>query len=189
MSPFDLIIFDTYDVVFRRSPRYLEEELAEEADAASRDVVDDAAFWERFARRHRLSADDVETTLERLAAKYCKNLDVWKDLPSLRAGRRLLLLHGGPSGLVPRWQAAHDLDRTFAGVETTAARGISRADPALYAAIAASAGFNPDRCLLVVADRAPFEAARAAGLGAYRFGTAYGLRVVLADPALAFGQT
>jgi beta-phosphoglucomutase-like phosphatase (HAD superfamily) len=186
MDPFELMIFDTYGVVLTRSPRYLEETLAEEADATSRDLVDEERFWARMARRHRLSADEIAAVQERLAAKYCKNLDLWKALPGWASERRLVLLHGGPAGLLSRWQAAYGLDHFFAETVATTERGVTRAEPALYADLAAAVCLEPARCLLVDADRAPVEAARAAGMGAYRFGTVYGLRAVLADPALAF---
>ena len=179
-EPFELIIFDTYEVLFRRSPRYLEDPLVEEVDAASRELVDEERLWGRLARRYRLSADDIEAVQDGLAAKFCKNLDVWKDLPEWAARYRLMLLHSGPVGLLARWRETYDLDQLFESAITAGRLGFSRADPALYARLAADAGIAPVRCLLVDDERAPVEAAREAGMEAYRYGTVYGLRALLA---------
>jgi FMN phosphatase YigB (HAD superfamily) len=178
-EPFELIILDTYDVTFLRSPRYLEDPLVEAVDAQSRDLVEEGRFWVRLAREMRPATLDVEDVLDRLADRFCKNLNVWKELPGWSSRMRLVLLHGGPAGLLGRWRARHDLDRFFAGAAAAGSLGLSRADPALYARLAADAGIPPDRCLLVDDERAPFEAARAAGLAAYRFGTVFGLKEAL----------
>jgi beta-phosphoglucomutase-like phosphatase (HAD superfamily) len=97
-----------------------------------------------------------------------------------------VLLHGGPAGLLDRWRAQHGYDRFLGSTVTAGALGIRRDAPSLYLRIAADASLSPDRCLLANDERAPFEAAREAGMGAYRFGTVYGLRAVLNEPARAF---
>lgn len=181
MRPFQLIIFDTYGVTFLRSPRYLEDPLVEEVDAASRETVDEGRLWARVARRHALSAGAIEVVQDRLAAKFCKNLDLWKDLPAWRTGHRLVLLHSGPAGLLARWRRRYGLDELFSLSVAVGEKGIPRADAALYARLAADAGLPPERCLLVDDERTPVDTARAAGLAAYRFGTVYGLRRILAE--------
>lgn len=186
MDPFELIILDTYGVVFLRSPRYLEEPLVEEVDEASREVLDEGRLWSQVRRLHRLGDGEIEAVQDRLAAKFCKNLDIWKELPAWGGRYRLTLLHGGPSGLLARWRRDYGLEQLFASAATAGTLGLSRADPALHRRIAADAGVSPGRCLVVDDERAPVDAARAAGLGAYRFGTVYGLRAVLADPSRAF---
>lgn len=186
MDSFELIIFDTYDVALRRSPRYLEEPLVEEIDATTRDLVDEERYWARLSRRYRLTPADVEAALDHLAAKFCRNLDIWKQLPAWGEDRRLALVHGGPAGLLRRWRADLDLGGCFESAIASTVLGVSRADPALYTRLAADAGLAPSRCLLVDDERGPIAAAHAAGMGAYRFGTAYGLRAVLADQSLAF---
>ena len=182
---FELIIFDTYEVLFRRSPRYLEDALVEEVDAASRELVDEERMWGRLARRYRLSPHDIEAVQDGLAAKFCKNLDVWKDLPGWAARHRLMLLHGGPAGLLARWRETYNLDQLFDSAVVAARLGVTRGDPALYARLAADAGVAPDRCLLVDDERAPVEAARDAGMEAYRYGTVYGLRALLVERSSA----
>ena len=186
MSPFDLIVFDTYDVAFVRSPRYLEIEVVEALDTATRDVVDEDRLWARLARRNRLTAQDIAWAQERLAAKYCKNLDLWKALPGWAAESRLMLLHGGPRQLLDSWRRTYDLERFFSDAASTANLRLSRFDPELYRRIADDAGLPPHRCLLVDDERAPVDAARQAGFGVYRFGTVYGLRALLAEPVAAF---
>lgn len=185
-EPFRLLLLDTYGVLFLRSPRYLEEPLVDEADEATREVVDEARVWARFARQHRLGAADLEYVRGRLAAKFCKNLDIWKELPGWRSNHHITVLHGGPADLLARLGAEHGLDRLVDAVVIAGTLGLSRTDPALYTRIAADAGLPPDRCLLVDDERAPVLAAHEAGMGAYRFGTVYGLRAVLADTARAF---
>ena len=178
---FELIVFDTYEVLFRRSPRYLEDPLVEEVDAASRELVDEERLWGRLARRYRLSSEDIEAVQDGLAAKFCKNLDVWQDLPEWAGHYRLMLLHSGPAGLLARWRETYGLDQLFESAVAAARLGVTRGDPALYTRLAADAGVAPDRCLLVDDERAPVEAAREAGMEAYRYGTVYGLRALLAE--------
>ena len=180
MRPFQLIIFDTYGVTFLHSPRYLEDPLVEEVDAASRELVDEERLWGRLARRYRLSAADIEAVQDGLAAKFCKNLDVWQDLPEWAGRYRLMLLHSGPAGLLARWREAYGLDQLFESAVAASRLGLTRGDPALYTRLAADAGVAPDRCLLVDDERAPVEAAREAGMEAYRYGTVYGVRALLA---------
>ncbi len=186
MRAFDVMIFDTYGVAFARSPRYLEIEVVEKIDTATRDIVDEERLWPRLARRNRLAAGEVDWVQEKLAAKYCKNLDLWRAIPAWAAEFRLMLVHGGPPRLLDHWRQTYDLERYFSGAATTASLRLSRVDPALYRRLAADAGLPPERCLLVDDERAPFDAAREAGLGVYRFGTVYGLRALLAKPAAAF---
>jgi FMN phosphatase YigB (HAD superfamily) len=185
-EPFRLLILDTYGVLFLRSPRYLEEPLVDEADEATREAVNEAQIWSRFAREHRLSAADLAYVRGRLAAKFCKNLNVWKELPGWRRDYRIAVLHGGPATLLDAWQVEHELGRQVDQALSAGALGLARADPALYTRIAADAGMSPGCCLLIDDERAPVLAARDAGMGAYRFGTVFGLRAVLAQPGLAF---
>jgi FMN phosphatase YigB (HAD superfamily) len=177
--PYDLLIFDTYGVTFLRSPLYLEEPLIEELDEVSRELVDAPLRWRRLLRRHGLTGAALEAAQDRLAAKFCRNLNVWQVLPEWGRRYHLLLLHGGPPGLLDRWRREYDLERVFADAATTTGLGRSRTDPALYARLAADAGLPPDRCLVIDDERAPLEAARQAGLAGYRFGTVYGLRGML----------
>ena len=188
MRRFELLIFDTYDVTFRRSPRYLEDPLVEAVDEATRDAVDEPRLWSRLARRHALTETDIELVQDRLAGKYCKNLDIWKELHGWAGQYRLVLLHPGPAGLLERWRAEYALDDAFHTAAGASRLNLGRGDAALYARIASDAGLPPERCLLIDDERGPFEAAREAGLGAYRFGSVYGLRTVLADPAAAFDR-
>jgi FMN phosphatase YigB (HAD superfamily) len=185
-EPFRLLVLDTYGVLFLRSPRYLEEPLVDAADEATREVVDEARVWARFARQHRLTEPDLAYLRDRLAAKFCKNLNVWKELPGWRERYRVLVLHGGPAALLDRWQDAHGLERLVHDAVTAGRLGLSRSDPALYTRVAVDAGVAPRQCLLVDDERAPVDAAHKAGMGAYRFGTVYGLRAVLADPERGF---
>jgi FMN phosphatase YigB (HAD superfamily) len=185
-EPFRLLLLDTYGVLFLRSPRYLEESLVDAADEATREVVDEPRIWARYAREHRLGAADLAYVRERLAAKFCKNLNVWKELPGWRGSYRVVALHGGPESVLDRWQAECGLSGLVDAAVATSTLGLSRTDPALYTHIAAGAGLPADRCLLVDDERAPVLAAHAAGIGAYRFGTVYGVRAVLAEPERAF---
>jgi HAD superfamily hydrolase (TIGR01509 family) len=83
---------------------------------------------------------------------------------------------------------AHGLSGLVADHIIAGVLGYPRDDPALYIRIAADAGLPPEQCLLVDDEREPVLAAHEAGMGAYRFGTVYGLKAVLADPAQAFVQ-
>lgn len=127
-----------------------------------------------------MGAAAIEAVQDRLAAKFCKNLDIWKGLPGWSAEARLLLVHGGPAGLVARWRQMYDVDRYFNASLAAADLGLSRDDPALYARIAADAGVDVSRCLVVDDERAPVDAAHDAGCATYRFGAAYGLRALIA---------
>jgi FMN phosphatase YigB (HAD superfamily) len=172
-------VLDTYDVLFRRSPRYLEDALVEEMDAASHGLSDEASWLSGFARRHSLAEAQIDEVLDRLAAKYCKNLDVWKELPGWRGRFRLVALHRGPAGVLVRWSRAHGLDLVADTLVATGSWGLDAGAPDLYRRLCAAIDVAPGACLIVDDERAPIEAARAAGLAVYRFGTVHGLRAEL----------
>jgi FMN phosphatase YigB (HAD superfamily) len=160
----------------------------DEVDELTREVVVEEPVWARFARQHRLGAADLKYLRERMAEKFTKNLNVWKELPGWGSAYRLAVLHGGPADLLERLAAAHGLSGLVADHIIAGALGYPRDDPALYARIAADAGLSLEQCLLVDDEREPVLAAHEAGMGAYRFGTVYGLNAVLADPSQAFVQ-
>lgn len=187
-EPFKLLLLDTYNVLFLRSPRYLEEPLVDEADELTREIVDEEPVWARFVRQHRLGPSDLAYLRGRMAEKFTKNLNVWKEVPGWGGVYRLTVLHGGPADLLDRLAAGHGLDRLIADRIVAGRLGFTRDDPALYTRIAADAGLSPDQCLLVDDEREPVLAAHEAGMGAYRFGSVYGLNAVLADPAQGFVQ-
>jgi FMN phosphatase YigB (HAD superfamily) len=124
----------------------------------------------------------------RLVTKFTKNLNVWKELPGWGSFYRLAVLHGGPADLLQRLMDAHGLRPLVQDAFTAGALGYARTDPALYARLSAEAGLSPAQCLLIDDERDPVIAAHEAGMGAYRFGSVYGLKAVLADPSQAFVQ-
>lgn len=189
MEPFAAIILDTYGVLVRRSPRYLEEPVTESVDEVARDIVDEQRFWQRVARYHALTPAGLDALQDRMAAKYCKNLDVWKDLAAWSRLYRLVVMHQGPAGVLLRWRHDLPLGDIFTFIAAPADLGYHTGDPAAYERIAATLGLSPDRCLVVNDERLPVEAARSAGMGVYRFGAVHGLRAVLAEPHLAFAAS
>lgn len=187
IEPFDVLILDTYGVLYERSPLYLNEKTVEDIEPVSHPLSDEERFWRRVRRRYEMNSAEVERVLDIMAEKYCRNLDIWKELPGWSTRFRLAMLHPGPVGLLRRWDTRFRSSRRIPTVYATADLRLRPDDPALYHLIAAQAGVAPDRCLLVDDERGPFDAAHAAGMGSYRYGTAYGLRAVLRERERAFG--
>jgi len=138
-------------------------------------VRDERTFWRRVVRAYELLPRELPELQARLAAKYCRNLDLWKVLPALRRDHRLFLVYSGPSTTLACWRGAYRLDETFDAIVSGVEEGLTARDPALYRVLAARAGVAPEACAVVESTQAGVEAAEAAGLPAYRYGSAYGL--------------
>lgn len=172
---FDAVLLDSIGVTLVPSPRYLQDEAVDEVDAAGHVVLDEAGFWRRVAARFALDDVGVAMMQQRVAAKYCRNLNVWAQLRKLGEHARLVLVHGGAAALIPHWQAMYDLTGAFDRVVVAGEVGASPASAALYERIAHDLGCPPERLLVVDDEAEPFVAARDAGCSAYRYGSAYGL--------------
>jgi beta-phosphoglucomutase-like phosphatase (HAD superfamily) len=115
-----------------------------------------------------------------MAAKYCRNLDLWKLLPELRRVYRLYLVYTGPRLILDLWRREYELDSRFYGTVVGVEAGETARDPSLYARYAELAGLSPAACAMVESTQHGFEAAETAGLPVYRYGSGYGLRRWLA---------
>src|SRR5262245_34298034 len=124
-----VLVLPSTGVTFVPSPRYLQDEAVEEVDAAAHNVVDEPLFWSRVRRRFALDAASLTGLQERLAFKYCRNLNVWSRLPRLQASFRLALLHGGPGVLLPYWRERYGYDQHFERALTTGDLGLTPAAP------------------------------------------------------------
>jgi hypothetical protein len=180
-ADFDVILFDSIGVTLLQSPRYLQDETVDKVDAAGRVVLDEPRFWQRAADRLGLDDMGVASLQSRIAAKYCRNLNVWAQLRGLAEGRRLVLAHPGPAALLPHWRSAYALDDIFARLFAAAELATPPSEPAFYQRVADDLGC-PRRRMLVVDDEAePILAAKDAGCPTYRYGSAYGLMRMISD--------
>jgi len=166
-------------VAFVQSPRYLAETIADAVDARMTDVRDEQLFWRSVLRTYELRPSELAPLQARVAHKYCRNLDIWGALPGLRTAYRLLLVYSGPPAILACWREEYRVVATFDAVIEAADWGLVSRDAALYAHVADAAGATPDECRVVDSTAAGIAAAEAAGVPAYRYGTAYGLRLWL----------
>ncbi|HLZ72628.1 MAG TPA: hypothetical protein VKV26_22200 [Dehalococcoidia bacterium] len=175
-------------VVFLRSPNYLAETIADAVDAKMLDARDEGRFWRTAVRAYELRQSELPELQARIARKYCRNLDIWGALPRLRERYQLVLVHGGPSVILDCWRGEYDLAGRFDLIVEAAPHGLLTRDAALYELTAGDAGVPVEACAVVEATLAGYEAAAAAGLRAYRYGTAYGLQRWLSAGAGDEGQ-
>lgn len=175
MSELRVLAFAAIGVAFVRSPRYLAETIADAVDARMQDVRDESRFWRNVQRAYELRPSELPELQARVAAKYCRNLDLWKNLPGLRRRYRLLLLYSGPPVVLECLRGAYGIDRAFDSVVRAADDALTARDQALYASLAEGEALDPAACALVDATADGVKAALDAGLRAYRYGTAYGL--------------
>lgn len=163
-------------VVFVRSPIYLAESIADAVDAKLLEVRDERRFWRTVQRAYELRDGELPELQARVARKYCRNLEVWGALPELRRRFRLALVYSGPRVILDCWRREYAIESRFDLVVEAAPHGLLPRDAALYALIVREAGVQAGQCAVVESTLAGFEAATAAGVPVYRFGTAYGLR-------------
>lgn len=181
---FEVILFDTVGVTLSPSPRYLQDEFIEEVDAATRDLVDEPGFWRRLERRFDLSREEIEEVQKRVAEKFCRNLNVWARLPELGRSHRLALVHSGSVAYPPYWERMFGLSGVFERVFESALKREQASDAGFYQWIAAELDVPAERCLLVNDERDPVLAARDAGMGTYRYGSAHGMmQAIKAGPS------
>ena len=169
------ILLPAQGVTLVPSPRYLQDERVEEIDAQARIVLDEADFWRRVRKHFSLDDDALAGVQADLAAKYCRNLNVWAKLPALAARARLVLIHAGPGALLPHWRERFGLDTAFSSVLVAADLTLPPTEAVFYQRVAESLGLEPAACLAVSDALEPFAAARQAGCVGYRFGTVSGL--------------
>lgn len=170
-------------VTFVQSPRYLAETIADAVDARMADARDERRFWRNVQRAWELRPSELPELQARIARKYCRNLDIWSALPELRREYRLVLVYTGPVTVLDCWRSEYPLARTFETVIEAAPRGLTARDAALYRLVAEMAGVAPAACAVVDSTARGVDAAIAAELPAYRYGTAYGLRRWLRERA------
>ena len=187
MSGPQVVAFAATGVVFVQSPRYLAETIADAVDARMGEVRDERRFWRMVQRSWELRPSELPALQARIARKYCRNLDIWSVLPELRRSYRLALVYSGPPTILDCWRSEYPLAHTFEIVLEAAAHGLTARDPALYRMVAERAGVAPVACAVVDGGARGIEAASAADLPAYRYGTAYGLGRWLRE--LASGMT
>jgi beta-phosphoglucomutase-like phosphatase (HAD superfamily) len=180
IADFDVILFDSLGVTLVQSPRYLQEEIVDEVDAMGRIVIDEQRFWQRTASRLRLDEAGVAALQSRIAAKYCRNLNVWAQLPGLAADARLALSHPGPAAMIPHW-AAYALTDRFSHIIVAGSLAIPPTAPEYYARVARDLDCPPRRMLVVDDEAEPILAAKDAGCPTYRYGSAYGLMQLMHD--------
>jgi len=175
-----VLFIATTGVALVRSPRYLAEKIADAVDERLPRVRDEAKFWKSVQRAWELTPAELPALQARIASKYCRNLDIWQALPRLRRRGRVVLLHAGSHLVFECWREAYRFDTAFDDV-LLGERSLIGSDAALYLWAAEREGSAPADCVVVEATRAGVEAALAAGLRAYRYGTAYGLERWLDD--------
>ena len=180
-ADFDVILFDSIGVTLLQSPRYLQDETVDEVDAAGRVVLDEPRFWRRAAERLGLDEAGVASLQARIAAKYCRNLNVWAQLRGLAEDRRLVLAHPGPAALIAHWRSAYTLDDTFARLLVAAELALPPSAPEFYQRVARGLVCPPQRMLVVDDEAEPILAAKDAGCPTYRYGSAYGLMRMMND--------
>lgn len=163
-------------VVFVRSPAYLAETIADAVDAKLLDVRDERRFWQTVKRAYELRDSEMPELQARVARKYCRNLEVWGALPDLHRQVRLALVYSGPGVILDCWRREYQIERRFDLVVEAAPHGLLPRDAALYELVARQAGVPIGECAVAESTLGGFEAANAAGMHAYRFGTVFGLR-------------
>jgi FMN phosphatase YigB (HAD superfamily) len=192
VSEVRLLALAAVGVVFVRSPTYLAETIADAVDAKLLEVRDERRFWRTVQRAYELRESELPELQARVARKYCRNLAVWGALPELRGRFRLALVYSGPGVVLDCWRREYEIANRFDLIVEAEPHGLLSRDPALYELVAGQAGVPIERCAVADSTLAGIEAATAAGMQAYRFGTIYGLRrwletALRADPSAQLG--